>query len=94
MSEKFYGLGNRSIIGGMIHSHMEQKRRPIREAKAKKDRLEARLKDYNQYEKEVSARKGLPREFSDREIDPKQIQDDRAEYKKLYGNSLLTGKGN
>ena len=92
MSEKFYGLGNRSVFGSLIHNAMERTRRPIREAKAKKERLEARLTDYNQYEKEVSARKGQPRKFSDREIDPKQIQADRAEYKKMYGKTFLTGK--
>ena len=85
-----YDSWSGSVLGGLINSHLEQKRRPIREAKAKKEALEAKLRDYDEYEKQVKKRKGKKRQFSDREIDPKQIQDTRNEYKRLYGKTLLT----
>ena len=88
----------RSVIGSAIHNFMERTRRPIREAKAKKKALEAKLKDYDQYEKELKKR-GVSKdeamknmEWGDRYIDPKKIQDVRAEYKKLYGKTLITDK--
>ena len=79
---------SRSVLGDMIHSHLEKKRKPKREAKAKKDRLTEKMKDYDEYEKELKKRKNKKRKFSDREIDPKKIKADREEYKKLYGNML------
>jgi len=72
-----------SVIGGMIHDYMEEKKGPKRKAEWEKERLKRELKDYDEYEKELKKRKGKKRKFTDREIDPRKIADTRKKAEKL-----------